>query len=323
MMKLSILRRGLLIVALLGGLAAPVAGQVAAQTPSPTPAPASGKLRSFPSAEAAADALTDAIRRDDDAAMAAILGDDWRDMVPTNAEDEEKLRSKFLSAWDENHKVIARDNTRAAVEVGSSGWFLPVPIVKDGAGWRYDIEAGRKEIVARRIGRNELATIQTLLAVVDAQREYASLDPMKAGVPQYARRLLSSPGKKDGLYWEVAPGEPQSPLGPAVAKAQAQMQARGEPGEGYYGYRFRLLYGQGPAAIHGARDYLMKGRLIGGFAVIAWPVSYGETGVATFIVNHRGDVYEQDLGPDTAKRAAAIALFNPENGWEKADMAPP
>ena len=311
MMTLSLFRRGLLVVALLGGFAT----QGMAQT--------SGKLQSFPSAEAAADALTDAIRRDDDGAMAAILGDGWRDMVPTSADDEERLRTRFLSAWDENHKVIAKDDSKAAVEVGGSGFVLPVPIVKDGAGWHYDIEAGRKEIAARRIGRNELAVIQTLLAVVDAQREYASLDPMKAGVPQYARRLLSSPGKKDGLYWEAAPGEPQSPLGPAVAKAQAQMQAKGEPGEGYYGYRFRLLYGQGPAARHGARDYLVKSRLIGGFAVIAWPVSYGETGVATFMVNHRGDVYEQDLGADTARRAAAINLFNPEKGWEKADMAPP
>jgi hypothetical protein len=144
---------------------------------------------------------------------------------------------------------------------------------------------------------------------------------MKSGVPQYARRLMSSPGKKDGLYWQTAPGEPESPLGPAVAKAQRQN--RGEPGEGYYGYHFRLLYGQGPAASHGARDYIVKGKMIGGFGAIASPVVYGETGVSTFIVNQRGEVFEQDLGADTARRAAAITLFDPDKDWQKADTTPP
>ena len=171
---------------------------------------------------------------------------------------------------------------------------------------------------ARLIGRNELAVIQTLLAIVDAQRDYAASDPMKAGLPVYARRLLSSPGKMDGLYWESNPGEPESPLGPLVAKAQ--------PGEiqqyGYYGYRFRLLYSQGPDAPGGAHDYLVNGRMLGGFAVIAWPVRYGETGVMTFMVSHNSDVYEKDLGPDTAQATAAINVFNPDKSWDKADMKP-
>jgi hypothetical protein len=182
------------------------------------------------------------------------------------------------------------------------------------------VEAGRLEIQARDIGRNELAVVQTMMAIVDAQRDYAALDPMKVGVPVYARRLLSSPGKKDGLYWDAAPGEPQSPLGPAVAKAQA---SKGAGDDGHYGYNFRLLYAQGPAAPGGAHDYLVNGRMIGGFAVIAWPVNYGETGVMTFIVNQSGDVYEQDLGPDTAKNAAAITVFNPDKDWQKSDMTPP
>ena len=194
----------------------------------------------------------------------------------------------------------------------------PLPIVKQGNEWRYDMEAGRKEMQARAIGRNELAVIQTLLAIIDAQRDYAAADPMKVGVPVYARRLLSSPGKKDGLYWEGKPGDPQSPLGALVAKAQT-----GEPQkDGYYGYRFRLLYSQGPDAPGGAYDYLVKGRMIGGFAVIAWPVKYGETGIMTFIASHSGDVYEQDLGPDTAQEAASINVFNPGKDWEKADMTP-
>jgi hypothetical protein len=312
-MSISILRRSLLVVAIVVGVAAQAAGQ-SAKVESP-------RLQGFPSAEAAANALTDAIRHDDDAAISAMFGNDWRTFVPRSAEDEERARAKYLAAWDENHKIIVTDDSKATVEVGTTGWVLAIPIAKDGAEWRYDIEAGRKEIAARRIGRNELSVIQTLLAIVDAQREYASLDPMKTGTPQYARRLMSSAGKKDGLYWEAAPHEPESPLGPAVAKAQ--LQAKGKPGEGYYGYHFRLLYGQGPAAHGGGRDYLIKGRMIGGFAVIAWPASYGETGVATFIVNQRGDVYEQNLGADTPTRAAAITLFNPDKGWEKADMTPP
>ena len=204
------------------------------------------------------------------------------------------------------------------IGVGTTGFVAPVPIVKQGNDWRFDIEAGKKEMQARLIGRNELAVVQTLLAIVDAQRDYAALDPMKVGVPVYARRLLSSPGRKDGLYWESKPGEPESPLGPLVAKAQ--------PGEiqeyGYYGYRFRLLYSQGPDAPGGAYDYLVKGRMLGGFAVIAWPVRWGETGVMTFMVSHNSDVYERDLGPDTAQEADAINVFNPDKSWDKADMTP-
>ena len=282
----------------------------AAQTPA--------SLKSFPTAEAAADALTDAIRRDDDKAVAAILGSGWHDFLPGSDRDDDEVRAKFLKAWDESHKIVPEGDDKALVAVGTTGWISPVPIVRQGGEWRYDTQAGEKEIQARLIGRNELFVIQTLLAIVDAQRDYVSLDPTKAGVPVYARRLLSSPGHKDGLYWESKPGEPESPLGPLVAKAQ--------PGElnadDYHGYRFRLLYRQGPDAPGGAYDYLVKGRMMGGFAVLAWPVRYDETGVMTFMVSQSGDVYEQDLGPSTAERAAGIAAFNPDKGWEKADMTP-
>ena len=303
----SILRRGLLALLLVAGFALGAAAQQPA------------KLQGFPTADAAATALTDAIRHDDDKAVSAMLGAGWRDFVAGSANDEDRVRAKFLAAWDESHRVVVSDD-KAAVEVGTTGWVSPIPIVKDGSEWRFDIEAGRKEIQAREIGRDELAVVQTMMAIVDAQRDYAAFDPMKVGVAVYARRLLSSPGKKDGLYWDAAPGEPESPLGPAVAKAQA---SGGSGDEGHYGYNFRLLYAQGPAAPGGAYDYIVKGRMISGFAAIAWPVRYGETGVMTFIVNQTGDVYEQDLGPDTAKRAAAITLFNPDKDWQKADMTPP
>ena len=308
-MNAQILRRSFL--ALVFAFVIGLAGGASAQAP---------KLEGFPTPEAAADKLTDAIRRDDSKAIAAILGPNWFDSVVGNPDDEDRLREKFLAAWDASHKVVV-DGDRATVQVGTAGWVSPLPIVKDGSEWRYDIEAGRKEVTARRIGRNELSVIQSLLAIVDAQRDYAARDPMKTGLQVYARRLLSSPGKKDGLYWQVAPGEPESPIGPALAEAQAHGQ--GGNAEGYYGYHFRLLYAQGAAAPGGAYDYLVNGRMLGGFAVIAWPVRFGDTGVMTFMVSQSGDVYEQDLGPDTAAKAAAINIFNPDTGWDKADTTPP
>lgn len=275
-------------------------------------------LQGFATPDAAAEALTDAIRKHDDKAILAILGKSWNDFVPGSDQHDEEIRERFLKAWDEGHKIIPEGPDKALVGAGTTGWVSPIPIVKQGNEWRYDVEAGRVEMQARLIGRNELAVIQTLLAIVDAQRDYAALDPMKVGVPVYARRLVSSPGRMDGLYWEARPGEPESPLGPLLAKAQL-----GDVQEnGYYGYRFRLLYSQGPDAPGGAYDYLVKGRMLGGFAVIAWPVHWGETGVMTFMVSHNSDVYEQDLGSDTAQRAAAINVFNPDKNWDKADMTP-
>lgn len=277
------------------------------------------KLQGFATPQAAADALTDAIRKDDSKAIAGILGQGWFDSVVGDRDDHDRLREKFLAAWDASHKVEV-DGDKATVHAGTTGWVSPLPIVKQGNEWRYDVEAGRKEIVARRIGRNELSVIQSLLAIVDAQHDYAQLDPMKAGLPLYARRLLSSPGKKDGLYWETAPGAAESPLGPVLATAQSPGQ--GGSNHGYYGYRFRMLYAQGPNARGGAYDYLVNGRMLGGFAVIAWPVKWGDTGVMTFMVNQDGVVYERDLGPDTEAKAAAITSFDPGKDWDKADTSP-
>jgi Protein of unknown function (DUF2950) len=282
-------------------------------------AAAHAEERRFPSAEAAADALTEAIRKNDDRTVEAILGAGWRDFVPGTKEDEDRQRAGFLTAWDEAHKIAPTDDKHALVEVGKTGFSMPIPIVMDDNGWYFDVEAGRKEITAREIGRNELTVVQSLLAIVDAQRDYAALDPMKTGVETYARRLLSTPGKKDGLYWETTPNEAASPLGQLVAKAQPS----DGHGNGYYGYHYRLLYRQGAAAPGGAYDYIVNGRMIGGFACIAWPVTYGETGVMTFIVSFSGQVYEQDLGPETPQRAAAITSFDPDKGWTKSDMTPP
>lgn len=322
-MKTPFLRPLLLALALTAGLSGTFAPAAVAQAPQPTPAvshPTPAKQQTFASPEQAADALVTALKKNDDRAISAMLGSSWRDFAPGSRQEEDEMRAKFLAAWDEAHKIEMQGDKKALIGVGKTGFTMAVPIVKQDDGWRYDVEAGRKEIAARYIGRNELTTIQTLLAVVDAERDYAALDPMKTGIGTYARRLLSSPGKKDGLYWETMPGEPESPLGPLVAKAQ--------PGErdgekGYFGYHYRLLYGQGPDAPGGARHYLVDGRMMGGFAVLAWPVQYGVTGVSTFMVSDAGIVYERDLGPDTAQRAAAIATFNPDKDWQKSDMTPP
>jgi hypothetical protein len=300
----TVLRRGLLAPVLLTALAARVAAQQA------------GKTQGFATPDAAATALTDAVRKDDDKAVAAMLGEWWRVFVPTRERDFGRERALYLAAWDDNHKVTI-DGDKAIVEVGKTGWTLPIPIVKDGAEWRFDAEAGIGELGAREIGRDELGAIQTLLAIVDAQREYAVMDPMKTGSPVYARRLKSLPGRKDGLYWPAVPGEPESPLGELVANAQDDGIAPG----GHYGYNFRLLYAQGPAAPGGARDYLVNGRMLS-FAAIAWPGHYGETGIMTFMVNYDSVVYQRDLGPETRLLAPAIASFNPEKGWEKADVTP-
>jgi hypothetical protein len=277
------------------------------------------KLQGFSTPDAAAAALAEVVRKNDQKGLAALWGPSWRDFVPGTNNDVQRRRTAFLAAWDESHKIVMSGDTKATIEVGKSGWTLPIPLVKDGAEWRFDVAAGLKDMVLRRIGHDEASTVQTLLAIVDAQSDYAAMDPMKTGAPAYARRLLSTPGKKDGLYWESKPGEPQSPLGPAVAKAQAD----GQSPDGHYGYYFRLLYSQGPAAQGGARDYIVGGRMIGGFGVVAWPVRYGDTGVMTFIVNQDGVVYQQDLGPQTAQKASAIVSFNPDKGWVKADMTPP
>ena len=277
------------------------------------------KQKHFATAEEAAVALTEAIRKDDDKAVQAILGTGWRDIIPGTTGHEDDLRKRYLEAWDANHKIIPEGDDRAYVEAGTTGWRSPLPILKDAAGWYFDVEAGRKEIIAREIGRDEYTVIQTLLAIVDAQRDYVSLNPMKDAAPTYARRLLSSPGKMDGLYWEAKPGAPESPLGELVAKAQPG----DAEGQGYWGYRFRMLYAQGPSAPGGAYSYLINNRMIAGFAVIAWPVTYGETGVMTFMVSQSGDVYERDFGPDTATAVANINVFDPDDNWDKADMTPP
>ena len=266
--------------------------------------------KAFPTPEAAADALIDGIARHDGDAVTTVLGADHARLIPMDDATAED-RTNFLAAWARNHKVVTTGD-KAVVEVGNHGWTMPIPLVKTGAGWSFDTKAAAEEMRIRRIGRNELATIQVVLAYVDAQREYAARDWDGDGARSYAMKALSSPGKRDGLYWASLPDEPESPLGPAFADAR--------PGQPYHGYAFRILTAQGPSAQGGAKSFVKNGRMTEGFALVAWPAKYDYTGVMTFIVNQDGVVYEKDLGPNTATAAAAIKSFNPDATWQRATL---
>jgi hypothetical protein len=250
-----------------------------------------------------------------------ILGPGGRDILHSgDAQADKNALAKFVTAYDAGHKLSQDSPTKSTLSVGADDWPMPVPLVKQGDGWHFDTAAGREELLARRIGRNELTTIDACKAFVDAQRDYASTD-RGDGIIDYAQRFVSSPGKKDGLYWPTKAGEPDSPLGPLFVQAQAAgYKAAGVPGkpQPYNGYYFRIMDGQGPAAKGGAYSYLAHGKLMGGFALIATPATYGVSGVMTFMVNQDGDVFQKDLGPDTAKAAAAIKTFDPGPGWKKA-----
>jgi hypothetical protein len=269
--------------------------------------------KAFATPEAAMNAFGDALATNDEDAMKTIFGADFRTFIP-QASDE--IRYRFLSAWARSHEIKPEGDAKAHIAVGDDGWMLPIPLVKTAQGWRFDTRAGAEEMRIRRIGRNERAVMKVVLAIYDAQREYAEKDRNGDGLLEYAQKFDSSPGKHDGLYWPTQAGEPQSPLGPAVAEARA---AGGGRESGYYGYRYKILTAQGKNAPGGAMDYMVRGRMIGGFAVVAWPAKYGDTGVMTFMVSYEGVVYEKDLGPDTAARARAIKRFDPDSTWRKVE----
>jgi hypothetical protein len=208
------------------------------------------------------------------------------------------------------------------IHVGTDDWSFPIPLVKVGEGWRFDPRQGREEIVARRIGRNEIYTMQTCLAYVDAQREYYSEDHDGDGLLEYAQHFASTPAKRDGLYWPTKTGEPPSPLGDLVVRARAEGYRRDQSGgpTPFYGYLYRILTAQGPGAEGGEYDYIVRGHMIAGFALVAFPAQYGVSGVMTFIVNHDGVVYQKDLGPGTRAAALAMRKFNPDGTWAKAEV---
>jgi Protein of unknown function (DUF2950) len=301
----------------------------AATTPStpkpeaaPAPKPAAVPAKRFASAEEATQAFVAALRAADTKAVVGVLGSESRTLISSgDAVSDRQQREKFLQAYDTANRLIPYGD-RTVLEVGADNWPFPIPIVKDGERWRFDTRQGRNEILARRIGRNELFTITTCLAYVDAQREYYSEDRNGDGILQYAQQFASIPGKHDGLYWPTQPGEPPSPLGDLVVRARAEGYRRDVSGgpTPFHGYLYRILTAQGPAATDGAYDYIAAGRMIGGFALVAFPAQYGASGVMTFIVNHDGVVYQKDLGPKTRELARAMKKFDPDRTWTKAEV---
>jgi Protein of unknown function (DUF2950) len=284
-------------------------------------APRSVQQQTFSTPEDALKAVIADVKSGDLAGLIKIFGPHIEPILNSGDPVADKnAREHFVAAADERHHFDRSGDTLTLV-IGKEDWPFPIPLKKLDDHWRFDTAAGLEEILDRRIGQNELSTIQTMLAYVDAQHDYAELQRQQTGTAEYAQHILSSPGKKDGLYWPTAEGAPPSPLGPLVADARAAGYRRGAQGEGpspYHGYFFKVLTSQGPDAPGGAADYIINGRMIGGFGLAAWPARYGDSGVMTFIVNHGGVVYQKNLGPQTAKIAPAISRFDPDPSWQKA-----
>jgi len=279
---------------------------------------AAPKQRAYASPEEAIKDLIAAAKAGDSKAMLAILGAGAKPIISSgDAVADRNSRERFVKSYEEAGRIERVNDAKAILSTGKDGWPFPVPMVKGAAGWQFDAKAGQEEIINRRIGRNELSVMQVLQAYVDAQREYYLRNPQGDKLLQYAQRVASTKGKRDGLYFPTKAGEKPSPLGPGVERAKAEGYSKANQGTGYHGYHYRILKGQGPDAQGGAYDYLAQGRMIGGFAMVAWPVSYGNSGVMTFLVNHQGVVFEKDLGPDTAAAVQKILKFNPDKSWKR------
>ncbi|TPG75845.1 DUF2950 domain-containing protein [Pseudomonas arsenicoxydans] len=262
----------------------------------------------FPTPEKAVQAFVKALgtTHADHERLTELLGKEWRNYIP-RAGAERKDVDAFLKQYHEQNKIEKTNDRTAILSVGPNQWTLPIPIVKSTNGWRFDIKAGGAEIRARQIGRNELAAVQSALAYHDAQMDYASVDRDGDGALEYAQNIYSTPGTHDGLYWADDDTGQISPLGPEFGKTIA--------GEGWHGYYFRILDGQGPSAPGGAYSYLIGDKMSRGFALIAWPEKYDDTGVMSFMISHEGQVFEKDLGPGGDKVAKAMKLFDPDDSW--------
>jgi hypothetical protein len=272
----------------------------------------------FKTVDEAASALAGAAKAGDRKAIVTVLGPDGQDIVSSGDEvADAATRQKFVAAYDAKHQIAMEGDNKAILVIGQEDFPLPIPLVRKDGSWRFDTAAGREEILFRRVGRDELDAIQSCLAYVDAQNEYAERDRTGAGANTYAQRIISAPGKKDGLYWPTSQGEDASPLGELIAEATEQGYRVGEGRTPYHGYYFKILSKQGPDAPGGAFDYVVKGKMIGGFSLVAYPAEYRNSGVMTFIVNHTGNVFQKDLGPDTAKLAERMTSFNPDRSWTK------
>ena len=277
---------------------------------------AAAPQKSFSSADEAVKAAVAAARSNNDKELLTIFGAQAKELLFSGDPVADKQRrNQFIAAYDEKNR-LATEGESATLIVGKQEWPFPIPVVKKGSSWFFDTAKGKEEILNRRIGENELFTIQACLAVVDAQREYAVKDRDRNGLLEYAQKFVSDPGKRNGLYWEAKQNEPQSPLGPIMTQIKSEgYQAKPSAPVPYHGYYYRILTAQGKDAPGGAYSYLVKGRMIGGFAVVAYPAEYGNSGVMTFIVNHDGKVFQRNLGPNTAAVAKSMKEYNPDKEW--------
>ena len=297
-----------LLAGLLGALLLP---SPLARAQSPTPA-----QKTFASARGAAEALVSAAESFDVEALKAIFGPEGIDLVVTEDAVQDRNQATEFAAQAREELVVVIDPKnakRATLIAGKGEWPLPIPIVEAGSAWRFDAAGGRREIFLRRIGRNELDAIQVCRGFVEAQHEYASQRHDGARVNQYAQKVVSTPGKQDGLAWQSPDGTWGGPVGPTIARAIAEgYRDKYEP---YHGYYFKVLKGQGPSAPLGELDFAVQGVMIGGFALVAAPADYEKTGVMTFIVSHDGVVWEKDLGPKTVEAFRAMERFDPDKSW--------
>ena len=273
-------------------------------------APLAQAQQAYPTQEAAAEAFVTALGtgKADEQKLAALLGKDWRDYIPTAGVDRDDVEA-FLSGYRQRHSFEPAPQGRTFLSVGKDGWKLPIPLAKTNAGWKFDVRAGAEEIRQRRIGRNELATEESARAFHDAQMDYAQEDHDGDGVLEYAQKVVSTDGKHDGLYWADDDSGEISPLGPLFADAT--------PGGEWHGYRYHLLTSQGPSAPGGAYNYKIGDNMTRGFAIVAWPAKYNDTGVMSFMISHEGEVFEKDLGPNSEKLAKAMTRFDPDSSWKE------
>ncbi len=277
--------------------------------------------KTFASPEQAVAALVSATRSGITAELINILGPEGKQLVHSgDLIADKEARDKFITAYGKGNKIVMDTSDKAILVIGEREWPFPIPLVKQGGAWRFDTQAGKEEILDRRIGRNELNAIEVCRAYVDAQHEYASKDRNGDGLLEYASKFMSSPGQRNGLYWPANTGEPESPMGPLMASAQMEGYGTnamlGHKHKPYHGYYYRILTRQGKNAPGGAYDYMVKRHMIGGFALAAYPAQYGVSGVMTFLINQDGIVYQKDLGPDTTKIARRMTEFNPDTTWK-------
>jgi len=282
--------------------------------------------KKFKSPEEAFNALLEATKNDDTRALLSIFGPAGRDIISSgDAVADKEDRARFIKAAGDAVTFSSLDEKTTLAVIGKRKWSFPIPLVKSPQGWFFFTEDGKEEIINRRIGRNELIAIQASLAYVDGQYEYASKDRDGDGVLQYARKFVSHAGRKDGLYWEASAGEEASPLGPFFARATDEgytLKEKGEKPTPYHGYYFRMLKSQGGSAPGGALDYIIDGRMTGGFGFVAYPADYGVSGIMTFIVNQDGHVHQKDLGPKTEVSAKKMKKYDPDKTWKKVEWTP-